>query len=260
MPTPSSNTPPTPPDLPPRTHSSSCPEDAHSPSSWCPDEDGLDGVEMNADSDAATSPAPMAAPAAEIVELLTESRSTTESPRPDSRSGTDRSVSEPIDIDASSHKPPEELGEVQLGATAAPAERHRARCDLDAATVDQDKLDEDDDWIPAKYVEYPPSMGFDWSNIRVCAHIRINADQLKSRHARLKIVALFANHCFQILPLAPSSYLRAGSKFHGTQQSERQVYDVQVEIKHVDLHESFLCGYLRIQGKLFHREPQDPFN
>jgi glucose-induced degradation protein 4 len=26
------------------------------------------------------------------------------------------------------------------------------------------------------------------------------------------------------------------------------VYDVQVEIKHVDLRESFLCGYLRIQG------------
>jgi hypothetical protein len=31
--------------------------------------------------------------------------------------------------------------------------------------------------------------------------------------------------------------------------SERQVYDVQVEIKHVDMRESFLCGYLRIQGK-----------
>jgi hypothetical protein len=51
-----------------------------------------------------------------------------------------------------------------------------------------------------------------------------------------------------MIPSSPSSYLRAGSKFHGTQQSERQVYDVQVEIKHVDLKESFLCGYLRIQG------------
>jgi hypothetical protein len=50
--------------------------------------------------------------------------------------------------------------------------------------------------------------------------------------------------------LRPSSpaLLRAGSRFHGTQQSERQVYDVQVEIKHVDMRESFLCGYLRIQG------------
>lgn len=48
--------------------------------------------------------------------------------------------------------------------------------------------------------------------------------------------------------ISPSSFLRPGSKFHGTQQSERQVYDVQVEIKHVDMRESFLCGYLRIQG------------
>lgn len=45
-----------------------------------------------------------------------------------------------------------------------------------------------------------------------------------------------------------SKFLRPGSRFVGTQQSERQVYDVQVEIKHVDLRESFLSGYLRIQG------------
>ncbi|EFX00302.1 vesicle-mediated transport protein [Grosmannia clavigera kw1407] len=52
----------------------------------------------------------------------------------------------------------------------------------------------------------------------------------------------------RIIPIPPSTYLRPGSRFVGTQQSERQVYDVQVEIKHVDLRESFLCGYLRIQG------------
>ncbi|PON27589.1 hypothetical protein TGAM01_v203356 [Trichoderma gamsii] len=50
------------------------------------------------------------------------------------------------------------------------------------------------------------------------------------------------------IPVSASSFLRPGSKFRGTQQSERQVYDVQVEIKHVDLRESFLCGYLRIQA------------
>jgi hypothetical protein len=44
------------------------------------------------------------------------------------------------------------------------------------------------------------------------------------------------------------SFLRPGSKYSGTQQSDRQVYNVQVEIKHVDMEESFLCGYLRIQG------------
>ncbi|TGJ80658.1 hypothetical protein E0Z10_g8092 [Xylaria hypoxylon] len=216
MPTPSSNTPPTPPELPPRTHSSSCPEDLHSPSSWRPDEDGL---EMNVDSDATTSPEAMSAPTAEIVELLTESRSTTESPRPDSRSGTDRSASEPIDIDTPTHKPSEELGEVQGGAlVAAPAERHRSRCDLDTTTAEHDKLDDEDGRTPVNHGEYQPSMGFDYSNVR-------------------------------IFPMSPSSFLRPGSKFHGTQQSERQVYDVQVEIKYIDLRESFLCGYLRIQGK-----------
>ncbi|KAI0509304.1 vacuolar import and degradation protein-domain-containing protein [Xylaria bambusicola] len=207
MPTPSSNTPPTPPDLPPRTHSSSCPEDVHSPSTWRPNEDGL---EVNTDSDATMSPTPITAPADEIVvDELTESRSTTESPRPDSRSGTDRSISEPIETDTPSHKQPEELGDVQRGTIVAPAERRRSRCDIDTTTADQDKLDDDDRRIPVNYGEYPPSMGFDYSNIR-------------------------------ILPMAPSSYLRAGSKFHGTQQSERQIYDVQVEIKYVDLRESFL--------------------
>ncbi|KAH8662837.1 vacuolar import and degradation protein-domain-containing protein [Tricladium varicosporioides] len=62
-----------------------------------------------------------------------------------------------------------------------------------------------------------PSMSYDFSNVR-------------------------------LIPSSPSSFLRAGSKFHGTQQSERQVYEVQVDIKHVDMRESFLCGYLRIQG------------
>ncbi|KAI0457576.1 vacuolar import and degradation protein-domain-containing protein [Xylaria acuta] len=222
MPTPSSNPPPTPPELPPRTHSSSCPEDVRSPSSWCPDEDGLD---MNLDSDATTSPEAMSAPTAEVVELLTESRSITESPRPDSPSGTDRSVSEPVDTDSSSHKPTDELGEVQGGTIAAaapapapaPAERHRPRCDLETATTEHDKLEDDDGRVPVNHDEYEPSMGFDYSNVR-------------------------------IFPLSPSSFLRPGSKFHGTQQSERQVYDVQVEIKYVDLRESFLCGYLKIQG------------
>ncbi|KAI9786048.1 MAG: hypothetical protein M1816_008139 [Peltula sp. TS41687] len=47
-------------------------------------------------------------------------------------------------------------------------------------------------------------------------------------------------------------FLHPGSKFRGTQQSERQIYDVQVELKHVDMKQSFLCGYLRIQGLTDH--------
>ncbi|KAK4543631.1 hypothetical protein LTR36_005276 [Oleoguttula mirabilis] len=52
----------------------------------------------------------------------------------------------------------------------------------------------------------------------------------------------------RLQPTITSSFLRPGSKFKGTQQSDRQVYEVQVEIKDVDMAESFLCGYLRIQG------------
>ncbi|TIA36372.1 hypothetical protein D6C79_08320 [Aureobasidium pullulans] len=52
----------------------------------------------------------------------------------------------------------------------------------------------------------------------------------------------------RLIPCLTSSKFQSGSKFRGTQQSDRQTYDVQVEIKHVDMDESFVCGYLRIQG------------
>lgn len=55
----------------------------------------------------------------------------------------------------------------------------------------------------------------------------------------------------QSMPQHTSSFLRNGSKFVGTQQSDRQVYNVSVEIKHVDMRESFVCGYLRIEGVSF---------
>jgi len=42
--------------------------------------------------------------------------------------------------------------------------------------------------------------------------------------------------------------LRAGSKFRGTQQSDSQKYSVEVDIKTVDMSESFVCGYLKIEG------------
>ncbi|KAF1981224.1 hypothetical protein K402DRAFT_342839 [Aulographum hederae CBS 113979] len=52
----------------------------------------------------------------------------------------------------------------------------------------------------------------------------------------------------QFLPNSTSSFLRPGSRFVGEQKSDRQIYEVQVDIKHVDMAESFLCGYLRIRG------------
>jgi hypothetical protein len=53
--------------------------------------------------------------------------------------------------------------------------------------------------------------------------------------------------CLRASAPAPS-LLRAGSRYHGTQQSAHQRYDVHVEIQHVNLRDSFLCGYLKIQG------------
>ncbi|KAI9677258.1 MAG: hypothetical protein M1829_002600 [Trizodia sp. TS-e1964] len=52
----------------------------------------------------------------------------------------------------------------------------------------------------------------------------------------------------RLLPSSPSTFLRSGSRFEGSQKSDHQRYEVQVELKYVDIRESFLCGYLRIQG------------
>ncbi|KAG0267260.1 hypothetical protein BG011_007671 [Mortierella polycephala] len=43
-------------------------------------------------------------------------------------------------------------------------------------------------------------------------------------------------------------HLYAGSRFQGKQRSGSHSYDVMVDIKHVDMNESFLCGYLHIKG------------
>ena len=65
-------------------------------------------------------------------------------------------------------------------------------------------------------------------------------------NSKLKLGILTA--IVQMIPLHTSSFLRPGSKFRGTQQSDKQQYKVEVELKYVDMNESFLCGYLRIEG------------
>jgi glucose-induced degradation protein 4 len=45
-----------------------------------------------------------------------------------------------------------------------------------------------------------------------------------------------------------SSFLRPGSKFVGAQQSRQSTYEVNVELKDVDMQTAFICGYLRIEG------------
>ena len=72
-------------------------------------------------------------------------------------------------------------------------------------------------------------------------------------------VSIFESECFQecqanyrrnqLIQTHTSSMLRAGSKFRGTQQSESQKYSVEVDIKTVDMCESFICGYLKIEGQ-----------
>lgn len=45
-----------------------------------------------------------------------------------------------------------------------------------------------------------------------------------------------------------SSFLRPGSKFFGSQNCSQHTYEVNVEIKDVDMERAFVCGYLRIEG------------
>lgn len=52
----------------------------------------------------------------------------------------------------------------------------------------------------------------------------------------------------RMLPSVSSSFLRPGSRFVGTQQSGRSTYEVNVELKRVDMENAFICGYLKIEG------------
>ena len=52
----------------------------------------------------------------------------------------------------------------------------------------------------------------------------------------------------RLTPHYPSSLLRPGSHFTGTQQSDRQIYNVDVKILTLSVPQSSVTGYLRIQG------------
>ncbi|KAI5462919.1 vacuolar import and degradation protein-domain-containing protein [Mariannaea sp. PMI_226] len=149
------------------------------------------------------------------------SRSTTMSPQPQSTvtavtspvpSGAEADIAKSRDAEIGSHLSRQASNHTQpvpeTEMTPRAISRRRESPDLEWDSTDSDAQD-DELWSP--------SMGPDYS-------------------------------CMRVIASSPSAFLRTGSRFHGTQQSERQVYDVQVEIKHVDMRESFLCGYLRIQG------------
>ena len=53
----------------------------------------------------------------------------------------------------------------------------------------------------------------------------------------------------QLIQTHTSCKLHAGSRYRGTQTSDQQQYNVEVVVKTVDMGESFICGYLKIEGK-----------
>ncbi|CAG8585059.1 15413_t:CDS:2, partial [Funneliformis caledonium] len=68
---------------------------------------------------------------------------------------------------------------------------------------------------------------------------------LQKRKRRLSLTTEISS--VRLMPTTTCS-LYSGSKFRGEQRSGRSSYDVAVHIQHVDLSESFLCGYLHIKG------------
>uniref|UniRef100_H3B549 GID complex subunit 4 homolog n=1 Tax=Latimeria chalumnae TaxID=7897 RepID=H3B549_LATCH len=49
-------------------------------------------------------------------------------------------------------------------------------------------------------------------------------------------------------PGVATTLLYSGSKFRGHQKSKGNSYDVEVVLQHVDMENSYLCGYLKIKG------------
>jgi len=52
----------------------------------------------------------------------------------------------------------------------------------------------------------------------------------------------------RIFPSGASTFLRSGTVFQGMQHCGRSTFQVKVKFHYVDLHSSFLCGFLCIQG------------
>lgn len=58
----------------------------------------------------------------------------------------------------------------------------------------------------------------------------------------------FAANSSSCQPSFLTSPLYSGSRFEGSQKSKGNCYDVEVILQHVDMENSYLCGYLRIKG------------
>ncbi|KAJ0001439.1 hypothetical protein NQD34_006459 [Periophthalmus magnuspinnatus] len=49
-------------------------------------------------------------------------------------------------------------------------------------------------------------------------------------------------------PGVSASLLYSGSRFQGHQKSKGNAYDVEVDLQHVSMEDSYVCGYLKIKG------------
>lgn len=182
MPTPSSNPPP---ELPPRGHSSSCPDELRA--SRRPEQDGIEEMSIDAVENSHT-PVNAPDPTATIEhDVEADSRSNTESPRPSSRgedsTNTSRTSSEDI-VDSSSHpsrKPVDsnagasssrrehiaEGSESAVLSSTSPVSAFDVTSPVSTEGEKMDdvrltsRIDQEDD--PA------PSMGYNFTNTRVCS-------------------------------------------------------------------------------------------
>ncbi len=170
MPTPSRNPPP---DLPPRTHSSSCPDPDEvllrsTSSSWRPDQDGL---EMNVDSqESSSSPEPDSALSPAMAQGATHSRSTTESPRPESRNSNEPALSsdQSDGLSQTAYKPMDADDDTLVRSDVDGLAGTRPRGGYDVASLGADGEKLEYGVAPGRLQEYTyaPSMGFE-SNVRV---------------------------------------------------------------------------------------------
>ncbi|KAK8112854.1 hypothetical protein PG984_013380 [Apiospora sp. TS-2023a] len=262
MPTPSSNPPPA---LPPRSHSSSCPDEwrasAATSSSWqtaaaVADGDDSDEQEesnmMHVDGAASGDDTIMSPGSSSTSHQVTidddeiDSRSNTESPRPDSRSGVGTAETTPAP-DQHHHQP----GNGALPSASTKTAEDETE-DYDHETPRRSRRGRDQVLDAQKRDSATTSFeGLTPSTLADCDKAEASSSSAMSSSIQHDYCAPPMGYDFsnaRIIPTSYSSFLRPGSKFHGTQQSERQIYDVQVEIKYVDLKESFMCGYLKIQG------------
>lgn len=134
---------------------------------------------MNVDGqDTSSSPEPVGAPTLPAqAQDATHSRSTTESPRPDSRNGTEPTLaSDRSDTPSQSHKPtdPDDDALVRPDTDASSRLRPGGGYDIVSSIgVDGDKME--DGVMPSRFQEdaFAPSMGYDYTNVRVCLRSRI---------------------------------------------------------------------------------------